>query len=961
MINKFLDKVGHYSGNKILDCTKFEEPDYDSEKTLEKWFNSGKEIKFSRSLRRWKEKISKTIEPEKLTIHMVGQSHIDCAWMWRFEQTRKKAQVTFKKAILHAMMFPETFCYALSEPLLLEWIKKDNLKLFKKIQKFVKKGNIELVGGSYVEPDCMMPSGEAMVRQRLYGMRFYRDNFGVLPKVEWFLDSFGYNIGLPQILLKSGAKYFWTTKLTWNLENIFPFVNFWWESPDGSRVLMANFDYNPQVLENWEKFEIGRHLLKKDGRKIWNYTIDISKLFQYVRNDICPHVGFFFGLSDGGHGPTHKEVAFANEYARLNFFKWSRIDRFYKALESYSNDFPVWNDELYLENHRGCFSNHAKVKRFNRKFENLIVSLENLAILTNLNYPDYEYPFEKLEQLWKITLKNQFHDVLAGSSIPEVYDEVWDDWNKQNTIVDEIIEKIGLILGEREDNRSEINTVEVYLFNPVSWERKSSIFIPITIFKRQPKLDKEGKPNYAKLTLLNDMDNEYICQPIAADFGDSLDNKPAGWWTVIKLNPLSTTPAKIRIVDDSENIKFKDKSNLIATGDSISNGLVLINIDPNNGAMIKLTAEGINDGNSILKAKSSNLAIGFLDDDKKYPAWNLTPEYWNHSLNLSNEKDVKIKIAEFGPIFATLEINRTLGISPIVQKITLFKELLEIFLEYGGNWKQKNVMLKLLFSTSTDAKIATADATYSAIEFKTYPNLPSDKARYEKICHKYFDLSTPDLKWGLALLNEGKYAFDVNGSDMRLTLLRCCRYPSPAPEAWVNTEREENERLFNHKVPDFSGIGSFKCRYALLPHMGGALKNPDGSANIIVKRKAEEFNLPIQAIPTAGVTKNQEILANLVTPLLEIKTPNVYLGAFKKNEWNKKDSIIARFFEGSGLSSSAKIKFNKILSERIKKIRAVDLLEREIEYKFGWNQKTGILEFDIGKFEICTFEICLIN
>ena len=226
MINKFLNKPGHYSGSKRLDCSEFEEPDFDSEETLKKWLKSGKEIKFSRSLKRWKEKISKTIDPEKIQIHMVGQSHIDCAWMWRFEQTRKKAQVTFKKAILHAKMFPETFCYALSQPLLLEWIQEDNKVLFKEIQKYVKAGNIELVGGSYVEPDCMMPSGEAMIRQRLYGLRFYHDNFGVLPKIEWFLDSFGYNIGIPQILIKSGAKYFWTTKLTWNLDTIFPFVNF---------------------------------------------------------------------------------------------------------------------------------------------------------------------------------------------------------------------------------------------------------------------------------------------------------------------------------------------------------------------------------------------------------------------------------------------------------------------------------------------------------------------------------------------------------------------------------------------------------------------------------------------------------------------------------------------------------------------------------------------------------------
>ena len=206
-----MKEIGHYSGNKRLDVSDLEEPDQDTDDERHKWLSGRREIRVKRKLRLWNERIAPTVDPSALIIHMVGQSHIDCAWMWRFEQTRKKAQVTFQKAITHSKMFPDTFCFALSQPILLEWIKEDNPILFKEIQEFVKKGNIELVGGSYVEPDCMMPSGEAMIRQRLYGMKFLWDNFHQLPSVEWFLDSFGYNFGLPQILVKSGAKYFWST------------------------------------------------------------------------------------------------------------------------------------------------------------------------------------------------------------------------------------------------------------------------------------------------------------------------------------------------------------------------------------------------------------------------------------------------------------------------------------------------------------------------------------------------------------------------------------------------------------------------------------------------------------------------------------------------------------------------------------------------------------------------------
>ncbi|MFX1338315.1 MAG: alpha-mannosidase [Promethearchaeota archaeon] len=957
------DKIGYYSGNKRLNTSGFDEPRFDNEKTLEKWLGGKKEIKIGKKLNRYLNKISKIVDPNKIQVHIIGQSHIDCAWMWRAEQTRKKAQVTFSKAILHSDMFPNTFHFALSEPLLLEWIKQDNLELFNQIKDKVRKGNIELVGGSYVEPDCMMPSGEAMIRQRLYGMRFYRENFNILPFVEWFLDSFGYNYGLPQILAKSGAKYFWTSKLTWNKNTIFPFVNFWWQGPNGTRILSTNFHYSEitiQVLENWEKFQIGRHLLKENGKKVWNYTIDYSELKEHVLDDICPHIGCFYGLSDGGHGPTHKEVATANEFAKHPMFKWSNIRNFFKDIEKNSEKFPVWNDELYLENHRGCFSNHANVKRYNRKYENLIISLEKLSVLISLLNSKFEYPIKKLEYLWKTTLKNQFHDILPGSSIPEVYDDVWDDWNEQDKIIQEIIDNIGAKLSGNQYSNSIQNVIEFYLFNPLSWERKSRVFIPVSLIKDKQVHEKDNKPNYAKLTILNSENSEHLCQPVTAELEDTTDRMPAGWWTVIKLNPLSITKAKLEILSDILTEEIEKNLSTPVSNYSISNQKLAIKVDPKSGALVELKVENINNGENLVKEQSSNLTYGFLDNEPiSRHAWNLTPQYWEHPIELSNEEDVKIRISESGPIFNTLEISRALGISSIIQKLSLFKDSQEIFLEYLTDWKQKDIMLKILYSTSTNAQIATADGMYCAIQFKTNPDVPCDKARYEKICHKYFDVSTPDNEWGLALLNEGKYAFDVNGGDMRLTMLRACRYPSPAPEAWVNFERAENERLFNHKVPEYSGLGPFKCRYALLPHNGGALINSDGTPNVIVKRKAEEFNKPIMIIPTRNINENQENVLTSGKSLLEIMTPNVYLGTLKMNEWDKKETVIARFIESSGVPSTVEVKFNDKISQKVSTIKAIDLLEREIEYNFNWNQKSGILKFDIGRFEICTFELYL--
>ena len=949
-----MNKIGKYSGNKRLDTSSFEEPDPDDEGTFQKWLGGEREVTAKRRLRICKNNISHTTDPNNVVIHMVGKSHIDCAWMWRFEQTRKKAQVTFKKAILHSKLFPNTFCFALSQPILLEWIKTDDPSLFNEIKQTVKNANIELVGGSYVEPDCMMPSGESFIRQRLYGLHFLLKNFNVLPSVEWFLDSFGYNRGLPQILAKTGAKYLWTNKMTWNLDTIFPFVYFWWQSPDGNRILAANFWEDISVFGDWDSFQIGRHLLKKDGRKIWDYSLDYSTLKEYVDEKICPILGFFFGMGDGGHGPTHKEVALANAMAKEKIFRWSRVESFFKEINAYSDHFPVWNDELYLEKHRGCFSNHALVKRQNRKYENLLNSLEMAALLINLTDSNYTYPMDEFQNLWKIVLKNQFHDVLPGSSIPEVYDEVYDDWELQDAKIKAIYKEISSKLSNEKNTSNMNKTVHLVLFNPHTWETDYRLFIPISIFNKLPELDDIGRPHYAELEISNKI---YICQPISADPIEIKDSRPAGWWTIINLNPISLTRAKITILDKKKSDKIQKNFEIEVSDTSIENDQIELRIDPKNGAFIKLNARKIDIKRNLLKGTSSNLTYGFLDDDKKDPAWNLTPEYWKYPKNYEHDKDVKIRVVDSGPIFGTLEISKTVGISNVVQKIRLFTNRKEIFIDYITNWKEEHVMLKVLYNTSTNAENVVADAAYCAISSKTKPEVPCDIARYEKICHEYCDLSTSDNRWGFAILNEGKYAYDVNGGKIKLTMLRSCLYPLPSPEAWVNQERKENEQKYGHEVPKFSGLGLIMCRYALLPHKGGALKNEDGSPNPIVKSKAKEFNMPILVFPI----DNKQIIdtPNLLNgkPFLNISNPNVFLGALKFNEWKKDGTIIIRFYEVSGVQTEASIQFNKNLSEIILKIEPTDLLERKIQDKYNWNSYNCRLTFELNPFEIKTFKI----
>jgi alpha-mannosidase len=946
-------KIGRYSGNIRIDTLKLEEPDVDTEKERLKWFGGKREVKLDMMIKRWKKIVSQTTDLENLIIHMIGQSHIDIAWMWRFEQTRKKAIITFRKAIFHSKMFPDTFHFALSEPILLEWIKEDDPKLFEEIKEFVKKGNIELVGGSYVEPDCMMPTGESFIRQRLYGMRFYRDNFDLLPQVEWFLDSFGYNYGLPQILTKSGAKYFWTTKLTWNQQTIFPFVNFWWQGADGTQILTCNFGMGMIPINDWCKYEIGRHLLKQEGNRTWNYALGYECLKDHISETICPHIGCFFGLGDGGHGPTHKEVAFANKQAKLSIFKWSYVHDFFKEIERFSRDLPIWNDEMYLENHRGCFSNHSEVKRHNRKYENCLISLEELTSLIHITDLIKSYPQKKFEQLWKITLKNQFHDVLPGSSIPEVYDDCYDDWCFQDREINTLITNIGIDLSSHHQFGEGDNEFYFYLFNPLSWERKARVFIPAELLRDKLKRKTNEQLNYAMLEILDGSNRTAVCQPVINEGILSINSLKSGWWTMVSLKELSLTPVKLKFMDVIYEKTLERPLDFTVKVDFISNGITSLKINPKTGALIELVTKNINQNMNLLKGQSSNLTQAFLDRAAGlFYAWNLTEKYWEHPIIFSDNQNVKLTILNDGPVFKTIEISRNLDENPVLQRITLFKDDSSVYLQYLTDWKRKDVMLKINYSTSTNSQEVSADQAYCTLQSSTNPITPCDKARYEKICHEYCDLSTPQKTWGLALINEEKYAYDVHESDIRLTMLRACQYPDPAPEAWVHLERKENKEKYNHDVPTHSGIGMFNCNYMLFPHTGGCLANVDDTPNEQVIRKAREFNMPIIIIPTKGV-----LIPKPVDSLMTIHPNNIYLATMKQEEWNDDGGIIFRFFEFCGKSTDASIILQPAFVKMIKRIISVDLLERETQFGFQWNPYKGVLAFQIKPFELCTFKI----
>ncbi|MHC1592267.1 MAG: glycoside hydrolase family 38 N-terminal domain-containing protein [Candidatus Helarchaeales archaeon] len=428
---------------------------------------------------------------KKRRLFLIGQSHIDAAWVWRKQYTIEKVRRAFYNAIKNIERFPN-FIFSASSPQYFEWVRLNSPDLFEQIRIAVKNGRWELVGGSWIEPDCNIPDGESFCRQRLIGQRYYKKMFNKISEIEWFLDSFGYSIGLPQILKQSGARYFWTSKIKWNKRYKFPFNYFYWVSPDGSKILSHNCEggWGPAMFfkTNPDNYK----LLKDNIKSIVNYNTAFSVIKEQLSEDYIQEIGIFYGKGDGGHGPWVKEIVEAESLNSLKRYKISTALEFFNALEKYADRLPQWGDELAIDIHRGTFTTHSYMKWCNRRAEQTINAAEKLLTLTLLNLSDsnlteprtYQNDLNIIKQLWRIILFNQFHDILSGTSIPGVYIETYKELELTLILLHHIISKY-IKNTHREINNKDnaINNIEdikITLYNPLSWDRVCFIEIPLS-------------------------------------------------------------------------------------------------------------------------------------------------------------------------------------------------------------------------------------------------------------------------------------------------------------------------------------------------------------------------------------------------------------------------------------------------------------------------------------------------
>ena len=801
--------------------------------------------------------LTRTVQSENKTsiaglVHLIAQSHIDVVWLWRLQETKKKCARTFSTALRLMEEFPE-FNFSQSQALLYHLTKESYPELFKEIKQRVIEGRWHAIGSMWVEPDCNIPNGESLVRQVLHGKRFFKNEFGLDSDILWLPDTFGFSWALPQIMKKSGIRYFFTTKLTWNDTNPLEYNTFWWRGIDGTKVLAH---IPPVGLEG--------SVTPKDLKKSWESFNEKEKSPQTIQT---------FGYGDGGGGPTAEHVEAASvlrTIVGLPASSLSTVGQFFKSIEEQAKELESWNDELYLERHRGTYTTHGWVKKENRQAETLLYTTELIAVLAMLagkSGASRRYPQRQLEQAWKGLLLNQFHDIVPGSAIAEAYDDVRKEYASVRNVCQKIQEQMLSGLVEREGEKKPQKEFRYSVFNPLGWKRSDYVLLEI----------KSQEKSFI-ITDGNDKTLEY--QVLGRKKGTVLilcyveDVPPLAFYDFVVVpsaaKPAVPTPWKM-------------------TNHVVETPLYRTRLD-SRGQLSSLHDKPLR-RELITKGARANQFQAFKDIPKQWETWDIDADFATRPID--DLKFERLRIVEQGPLRATLRLEfRSENGSRITQDIHFYHKSHRIDFRTSVVWKEKQTLLKVAFPLNVKANAATYEIQFGAMQRATKPADSWQRAKFEVPAQQWADLS--EQKFGVSLLNDCKYGYDAIGSTLRLTLLRSPHYPHA-----IDPLRLVDDRLTDQ--------GEHQFTYALYPHAG------DWRRGETVQR-ARELNQPLLVLHGTGAK---------LLPLVSISSPNVFIDSIKKAE--DSDEVIMRFHEAYGQS----LKTTLTLGFRADAASECDLLEQE--------------------------------
>src|SRR5215831_6238891 len=797
---------------------------------LEKADQSG----FDASLRAAHQKLE-ALKPwmQQFTIRLVGNSHIDMAWLWPWTETVEVVRNTFRSVLDLMREYPD-FKFTMSSARTYEWMEEKYPDMFHEIQQRIKEGRWEVIGGMWVEPDLNMPAGESLTRQILVGKHYFRDNFGVNINIGWNPDSFGYNWQLPQIYSKSGMGYFVTQKLLWAHEfTTFPYKLFWWEAPDGSRLLTYfPHDYAGGI----EAERLGNDL------SVWAPSIYGPTLTD------TPEMMHLYGVGDHGGGPTRSMLDNANRlrapevvFPRLEF---STATGFFNDLERKlpNMQVPVWNDELYFQYHRGVFTTQSETKRRIRRSEETLLNAEKLASLAKLEQKPY--PQEEMQRAWKRLLFDHFHDIMPGSGIAVNYLDAERNLRDVRRVGNNIIDdSLGEISAQVDTKRS---GVPIVVFNTLSWPRSEVTELEAQLpgpAQQVEVLDGTGKSAPSEMLSMDPATHRVRLLVLV--------NVPAFGYNTYFVRATTKPPVA---------------STLQATSGGLENEFIRLKIDGKTGCMSSLFDKR-SQTEALAPAQSGtggpknfvcgNLLQTFHDLPKQWDAWNIDADFEDQHWDLDSADEVKL--VENGPLRAIIRVKKHFQKSSFVQDVTMYPKVPRVDVRMEVDWREKHILLKVAFPLSAHNTKATFEIPYGSIERPTTRNTPAEKAEFEVPALRWADIS--DASHGFSLLNDSKYGYDAKGNVLRLSLLR-----SPA---WPDPHADEGHHEFT---------------YSLYPHAGDWR---DGQS----VRRGYELNYQL----IARQTDTHEGSLPGAHTFIELQADNVVLTAVKQAEAD--DALILRFYE----------------------------------------------------------------
>lgn len=834
----------------------------------------------------------------KATVSCVGHTHIDTAWRWRLKHTAEKASRSFSTVLRYMEKYPE-YLFLHTQPQQYAYIKEYFPEIYEQIQKRAKEGKWEIDGAMWVEPDCNLPSGESLTRQILMGRKFMKEEFDHEPEYLWLPDVFGYSYALPQILKKSGINMFMTTKIAWNQYNRMPNDTFWWKGLDGSQVL-AHFITNAEPGQNVET-----NFYSNYNGLLYPDTITGSwKLYREKR--VNPEILMSYGYGDGGGGVTRDMLERRRRIDRmpgLPNVKTSRAGDFFRRLqdsvEKTEEKMAIWDGEMYLEYHRGTYTTQAYVKKMNRRMEELYRKAEWITALGAVNKGDLTVANqEELNEGWKMILTHQFHDIIPGSSISEVYEDAKENYTKMKKIATDIINEGFCNLGMTESKYA------YTVINALSDDRSSVV-----------KLDIDSTQLENKKCVTED-GQEVLTQVSDEGVWAYVENVPAMGVKHLYIKEFDSTEYvnKDEKIENSHFITKNINDNfaiVVEKDNNLEIATPYYDITLNEMGQISAMYDKKQECNVLAEGECANVLQLFEDKPLDYDAWDIDMFYIEKIQIVSNL--VSRKIVENGAVRLVIRQEWLINKSVISQDMILYKHTGRIDFKTHVDWQERQKLLKTSFPVDIRSTYATYDIQYGNIRRANNSNSSWERAKFEVVGHRFADLS--EYGYGVSLLNNCKYGYDIHQNVMRLTLLKAAIWPD------VNADKGEH---------DFT--------YAIYPHKADFVKG-----NTI--KEAADLNQPLEAIK--GVLE----LPSINGSTIKLTGANVELDAFKKSEDGK--YLVLRFHEYAGAKGKMKVDLGFDVSCACES----DLMERPIEEMK--EVKNNQIEVEIRPYEIKTYLIQL--